>query len=91
MSENPGEPEAATVTAGVSGEKLKRLIERIEKVTEERDAAGMDIRDIYSEAKAHGFDTKVMRQIIARRKMNSEMRREQEELLDLYQSALGME
>jgi uncharacterized protein (UPF0335 family) len=75
---------------GVAGERLKSFVERIERLEEEKAALGSDIRDVYSEAKGAGFDTKVMRQIVRLRKMDSQDRREQEELLDLYKRALDM-
>lgn len=83
--------EAVSVIAGVSGEKLKNLIIRIERLEEEKEGISCDIRDVFSEAKAQGFDVKVMRQIIKLRAMNTDMRREQEEILDLYKSAIGLE
>ena len=76
--------------AGVSGQRLKNFIERVERLEQEKSALAEDIKDIYSEAKATGFDTKVMRKIVSLRKMDTEKRREQDELLDLYKSAIGM-
>ena len=75
----------------VAGEQLRALIERIERLEEERAALAGDVREVYAEAKGNGFDVKVMRQIIRLRKMDREDRQEQEELLQLYQHALGME
>lgn len=80
----------ADQVGGVSGAKLKAFIERIERVEAEKAALADDIRDIYSEAKAFGFDAKVMRKLIRLRKQDTEKRREEEELLDLYKAALGM-
>ena len=73
-----------------SRQQLKAFIERIERLEEEKKALAADIRDVYSEAKGTGFDTKVMRQIIRLRKQNASERQEQEALLDTYLSALGM-
>ncbi len=84
------EPIQATEVGGVSGAKLKNFIERIERLEEEKSGIAGDVKDIYSEAKAFGFDAKVMRTIIKIRKQDTEARREQEELLELYKSALGM-
>lgn len=86
-------PEAiqSTEVGGVSGAKLKNFIERIERLTEEKEGIATDIREVFSEAKGFGFDTKAMRQIIKIRKQDVEARREQEELVELYKSALGVQ
>jgi uncharacterized protein (UPF0335 family) len=76
---------------GVAGDQLKSLIERIERLEEEKAALSGDIREIYAQAKGNGFDTKVMRQLIRLRRMDRADRREQEELLDLYKRAIGLE
>jgi uncharacterized protein (UPF0335 family) len=76
---------------GVAGDQLKSLIERIERLEEEKAALAGDIREIYAQAKGNGFDTKVMRQLIRLRRMDRADRREQEELLDLYKRAIGLE
>jgi uncharacterized protein (UPF0335 family) len=76
---------------GITGDQLKSYIERIEKLEEEKANLQADIREIYSEAKANGFDTKVMRQLVRLRKMDKQDRSEQEELLNLYKSAIGMD
>jgi uncharacterized protein (UPF0335 family) len=75
---------------GVAGDHLKSFIERIERLEEEKKALADDIRDVYSEAKANGFDAKVMRQIVKIRKMDKDELDEQEALLDTYLLALGM-
>jgi uncharacterized protein (UPF0335 family) len=76
---------------GVSGERLKQYIERVERLEEEKAGLADDIRDVYAEAKSAGFDSKIMRMIVRLRKMASEKRREEEELLDIYKSAIGLE
>lgn len=76
--------------SGFAKEQLRSFIERIERLEEEKKALADDIREIYSEAKGTGFDGKVMRQVIRLRKMESADRQEQEAMLDLYLSALGM-
>jgi len=78
-------------SGGVAGDQLKSIIQRIEKLEEEKAGLAADVRDIYAEAKANGFDTKVLRQIIRLRKLDESVRAEQEEMLDLYKHALGME
>jgi uncharacterized protein (UPF0335 family) len=75
---------------GVAGAQLKSLIERIERLEEEKRALGEDIKEVFAEAKGTGFDTKIMRQIIKIRKMDKDEHDEQESLLDLYMRALGM-
>lgn len=76
--------------AEVSGNRLKSFIERVERLEEEKKALSDDIRDVYAEAKATGFDAKTMRRIVSLRKTNLDKRREEQELLDLYMAALGM-
>jgi uncharacterized protein (UPF0335 family) len=78
-------------TGGVESTKLRSYIERIEKLEEEKANMAADVRDVFSEAKANGFDVKTMRQVLKLRKLNSNDRVEQEYLLDLYKRALGME
>jgi uncharacterized protein (UPF0335 family) len=78
------------VPANVSGARLKSFLERVERLEEEKKALAEDIRDVYSEAKATGFEPKIMRKIVSLRKTNLEKRREERELLDLYMSAIGM-
>ena len=75
---------------GIQGDRLKSFIERIERLEEEKAALAADIKDVFSEAKGGGFDTKIMRQILKLRKMDSADAAEQETLLDLYKRALGM-
>ena len=82
--------EIMTTIAGVSGTQLRQLIERIENLEEQKAHISEDIREVFSESKAMGFDTKVMRQIIKLRKMDHDERQEQEELLDIYRNAVGL-
>jgi uncharacterized protein (UPF0335 family) len=74
----------------VAAERLRGLVERIERLDEERKALGNDIRDIYAEAKSAGFDVKVLRQLIRIRKQEPADVEEQESLLTVYRHALGM-
>lgn len=76
--------------ADASDDRLKLLIERIERLEEEKKGIGDDIRDVYAEAKAVGYDTKIMRKVIALRKMKPDDRREQETMLATYMNALGL-
>ncbi len=73
----------------VSGARLKSFIERVENLETEKAAIAEDVRDVYSESKATGFDPKIMRKIVALRKVNLEKRREEAELLELYLAAIG--
>lgn len=75
--------------AGISGAHLRQFIEKIERLESEKTDIQEAIRETFSEAKAEGFDVKVMRQLIKRRKMKSDELAEQEELLDLYAQAIG--
>ncbi len=76
---------------GIAAERLRSFVERIERLEEEKAALGADVREVYSEAKSVGFDSKIIRQVIRLRKLDGSDRREQEELLDLYKTALGMD
>lgn len=78
-------------TGGVVGKRLLSFIERVERIEEEKAGLVDDIKDVMTEAKGVGFDTKIIRRIIRERKMDVESRREEAELMDLYKSAIGME
>ncbi len=80
-----------TGTAEVNAGHLRAFIERIERLEEEKKALADDIKDVYGEAKGTGFDVKVMRKIVSIRKQDREKRREEEEILDLYMAALGIQ
>lgn len=92
MNALPGMPgwsppvDEITVAAG----QLRSLVERIERLEEEKRTISDDIKDIYAEAKGNGFDTKAIRTIIALRKKDAAERDEEETILDLYKAALGM-
>ena len=87
MAEGARKPADA---GGIAGERLKSFIERIERLEEEKTALSGDIKEVYSEAKSSGFETKIMRQIVRLRKMEPQERSEQEQLLDVYKQAIGM-
>jgi uncharacterized protein (UPF0335 family) len=76
---------------GVAAQQLKSIIERIERLEEEKVGLQADIKDIYAEAKGQGFDPKILRQLVRLRKKEKQERQEEEELLELYKAALGME
>lgn len=71
-------------------DQLKAFVERVERLTEEKDGIASDIRDVYAEAKGVGYDTKALRTIVRLRRMDADERREQEAILDTYKAALGM-
>jgi len=75
---------------GIAGAQLRSYFERIERLEEEKAALAADIREVFAEAKANGFEPKVMRQVLKLRKLDQADRQEQEALLDLYMSAIGM-
>ncbi|WP_327752669.1 DUF2312 domain-containing protein [Sphingobium sp. SJ10-10] len=75
----------------VAADQLRLFIERIERLEEEKKGIGDDIKDVYLEAKANGYDGKIMRQIVRLRKMAPHDRQEMEAILQTYLSALGME
>ena len=76
---------------GVAGDRLRTIIERIERLEDEKKALSDDVREVYAEAKSAGFDAKIIRQIVRLRKMNTNERNEMEQVLDVYKRALGME
>lgn len=75
----------------VTADRLKSFIERIEKLEEEKTALAADIKEVYSEAKGSGFDAKIMRQIVRLRKLDPHVRAEQDQLLDVYKRAVGLD
>ena len=76
--------------SGVSHDQLRSVIERIERLEEEKAATSADIKEVYAEAKGNGFDTKTIRQLVRIRKQDASERQEAEALLELYMNALGM-
>ena len=74
----------------IAADELRLLIERIERLEEEKKAMADDIRDVYAEAKARGYDPKTMRTVVRLRKMENHVRQEAEALLDTYKAALGL-
>ena len=77
--------------ADATDDRLRLLIERIERLEEEKKGIADDIRDVYAEAKAVGYDPKIMRQCVRLRKMDKNDRNEMEMVLDTYKNALGLE
>jgi uncharacterized protein (UPF0335 family) len=75
----------ATIAAG----RLKSIIERIERLEEDKDAVTNDIKEVYSEAKGEGYDTKILKKVVAARKKDKAKREEEESIFDLYMTAIG--
>lgn len=86
MADDITEPTSQTVAAS----QLRALIERIERLEEEKKTISDDIKEVFAEAKGTGFDTKAMRSIIRLRRKDQAERQEEESILDLYKAALGM-
>lgn len=76
---------------GLAADRLRSLVERIERLEEEKAALAADIREVYSESKSAGFDVKTLRQVIRLRKLDRADRQEQEALLELYKRALDLD
>jgi uncharacterized protein (UPF0335 family) len=81
-------PEAAATK--FAKDQLKSIIERIERLEEERKTIGDDVRDVYAEAKGNGYDVKALRTIVRMRKQDANERAEHETIVELYQQSLGM-
>ena len=77
-------------SGGIAADRLRSIVDRIERLEEERKAIGSDVKDIYTEAKSAGFDVRVLRRLIADRKKDAAEVEEIETMLDLYRRALGM-
>ena len=77
--------------ADATDDRLRLLVERVERLEEEKKGIADDIRDVYAEAKAVGYDPKIMRQVVRLRKMKPDDRSEMETILEVYKSALGLE
>ncbi|HEX5183827.1 MAG TPA: DUF2312 domain-containing protein [Allosphingosinicella sp.] len=75
----------------IAADELRLLIERIERLEEEKKAIADDVKDVYAEAKARGYDTRTMRKIVVLRKMETHTRQEADALLETYRAALGMD
>ena len=88
-SKEDATPGAGHNVGGIARDRLRSIVDRIERLNEERAALGSDIKDIYAEAKSAGFDVKVLRQLIRIRKMEPAEVEEIETLLDVYRRALG--
>lgn len=90
MADNFASSSEAVGNKNAADDRLRLLIERIERLEEEKKGIADDIRDVYSEAKSNGYDAKIMRQIVRLRKMTNDDRAEMEAVLETYKSALGL-
>ena len=77
-------------TGSIAQEHLRQFVDRIERLEEEKKALAGDIREVYAEAKANGFDTKIVRKVVTLRKKDRSEREEEEAMIELYLNALGM-
>jgi uncharacterized protein (UPF0335 family) len=84
------EKSESDVQRDATAARLKSFVERVERLEEEKAVLAEDIKEVMGEAKASGFDVKILRKVISLRKMDEQKRREEEELLDLYKNAVGM-
>ena len=84
-------PAKSQDVGGIAADQLRSIVERIERLEEEKKGIGDDIKDVYAEAKATGYDAKIMRQIVRLRKMKPDDRREMQSILELYKNALGID
>lgn len=89
MSEETGS--SKETIGGVAAEALQQYVDRIERLEEEKKALAEDIKQVYGEAKSTGFDVKVLRKVVSLRRVADHERKEQEEILDVYLRALGMQ
>ncbi|MCC7132672.1 MAG: DUF2312 domain-containing protein [Gemmatimonadales bacterium] len=85
-----GNLEHDTTTNAPAGDQLRSIIERVERLTEEKRSIADDIKDVFAESKGHGFDNKIVRIILKRRAMEAAARAEQDALVHLYSGAIGM-
>ncbi|GLK74670.1 DUF2312 domain-containing protein [Ancylobacter dichloromethanicus] len=90
MSDIPNDQPLSDAAAGFAKEQLKSFIERIERLEEEKKSIADDIKDVFLGAKATGFDTSALREILKIRKSDADQRAEHEAIVDLYLQALGM-
>jgi uncharacterized protein (UPF0335 family) len=90
MMNNVEQAAAGSVPDSATGIRLRSFIERLERLEEDKAAVSEDMKEVFSEAKSSGFDVKILRQILKIRKMDDADRAEQETLLEVYMSAIGM-
>jgi uncharacterized protein (UPF0335 family) len=82
--------EGTSDVGGIAGDRLRSIIDRIERLEEEKKTLANDIKDVYAEAKGAGFDVKILRKLISLRRLEAQEREEMDEILTLYMRAIGM-
>ena len=90
MADDAASISSADVITGAAQTRLRTIIERIERLEEDKAVIANDIKEVYAEAKGEGFDVKILRKVVSIRKKDKVKRDEEEALLDLYMSAIGM-
>ena len=85
----PQNSEGGTVDDLVQGEHLRSIVQRIERLEEEKKTIADDIKEVYAEAKGNGYDVKILRKVVALRRRDLDERKEEEAILDLYMQAVG--
>jgi uncharacterized protein (UPF0335 family) len=91
MPDSTSIPTKAKNAGGIAGDRLRSFVERLERLAEEKKAIADDMKEVMAEAKGTGFDPRIIRLVLRLRKKAKEERQEEEELLELYKAALGME
>ena len=90
IGHNSGDPDGCKDTGGVAGKRLKAFIERIETLNQEKSDISEDLKDLFTEVKSVGYDVKTVRKIVKLRSLDTEKRAEEDQLLALYKSAIGL-
>ncbi len=90
MADDAASISSADVITGAAQTRLRTIIERIERLEEDKAVIMADMKEVYAEAKGEGFDVKILRKVVSIRKKDKVKRDEEEALLDLYMSAIGM-
>jgi uncharacterized protein (UPF0335 family) len=90
VTKAPAKSGGPSDVGGIAGDRLRSIIERIERLEEEKKTLSSDIKDVYAEAKGAGFDVKILRKLISLRRLEAQEREEMDEILTLYMRAIGM-
>jgi len=90
VTKAPAKSDGPSDVGGIAGDRLRSIIERIERLEEEKKTLSSDIKDVYAEAKGAGFDVKILRKLISLRRLEAQEREEMDEILTLYMRAIGM-
>lgn len=90
MTKNKPSLDGGDNEAAIAGDQLKSIVERIERLEEEKSTIAEDVKEVYAEAKGNGYDVKILRKIIARRKRDREELQQEEAMIELYEGSLGV-